>query len=65
VTEEAVANEEITLEKRILRIDTLLCILFGGLTSHPLANTLVPPAELAELRRLLPTPKPPEEIPTS
>jgi hypothetical protein len=43
------------MEQRLVRIDTLLCILFGGLTSHPLANTLVPPAELAELKRILPT----------
>jgi len=36
------------------RIDTLLCILFSGLTSHPLANTLIPPKELEELRAMLP-----------
>lgn len=38
----------------MIRIDTLLCILFGGLTSHPLANTLIPPAELEQLKALLP-----------
>ena len=36
------------------RIDMLLCILFGGLTSHPLANTLIPPKELELLKSLLP-----------
>lgn len=46
------------MEQRLVRIDTLLCILFGGLTSHPLANTLVPPAELAELKRILPQSSP-------
>jgi hypothetical protein len=60
VTEESVVTQDITMEKRIERIDILLCILFGGLTSHPLANTLVPPAELAELKRILPTVTPPE-----
>lgn len=54
ITEESVARQEITVEQRLIRIDTLLCILFGGLTSHPLANTLVPPAELEELKRILP-----------
>lgn len=61
MTEESVASEDITMERRIIRIDTLLCILFGGLTAHPLANTLVPPAELAELRRLLPNVETPTE----
>jgi hypothetical protein len=58
VTEESVATQDLTMEQRLVRIDTLLCILFGGLTSHPLANTLVPPAELAELKRILPTVSP-------
>jgi hypothetical protein len=43
-----------TVEERMARIDTLLCILFQGLTSHPLANTLIPPAELELLRAMLP-----------
>lgn len=43
-----------TVEERLARIDTLLCILFQGLTSHPTANMLIPPKELAELRALLP-----------
>jgi hypothetical protein len=43
-----------TMEDRMIRIDTLLCILFGGLTAHPLANTLIPPNELEQLRKLLP-----------
>jgi hypothetical protein len=43
-----------TLEERVLRIDTLLCILFNGLTSHPLANQLIPPDELKQLRAILP-----------
>ena len=43
-----------TVEERMARIDTLLCILFSGLTSHPLANTLIPPKELEELRAMLP-----------
>ena len=45
---------EMTLEDRMLRVDTLLCILFAGLVSHPLATTLIPPAELAQLRAILP-----------
>ena len=45
---------DMSTEDRLLRVDTLLCILFSGLTSHPLANTLVPPAELEKLRALLP-----------
>lgn len=48
------ATDSMTLEERMIRIDTLLCILFGGLTSHPLANTLIPPAELEQLKALLP-----------
>jgi hypothetical protein len=48
------ATPEMTVEERLARIDTLLCILFGGLTSHPLANTLIPPAELAALKAMLP-----------
>lgn len=47
-------KHEMTVEERLARIDTLLCILFGGLTSHPLANTLIPPAELAMLKAMLP-----------
>jgi hypothetical protein len=42
-----------TVEERMARIDTLLCILFQGLTSHPLANTLIPPKELELLRAML------------
>jgi hypothetical protein len=49
-----------TVEERMERIDTLLCILFSGLTSHPLANTLIPPAELAQLRAMLPKDIPPD-----
>ena len=45
---------EMTLEDRMVRIDTLLCILFAGLTSHPMAKSLIPEAELAQLRSLLP-----------
>jgi hypothetical protein len=62
VTEESVATQDLTMEQRLVRIDTLLCILFGGLTSHPLANTLVPPAELAELKRILPVQTPAEPM---
>ena len=43
-----------TVEERMARIDTLLCILFQGLVSHPLANTLIPPKELEMLRAMLP-----------
>jgi hypothetical protein len=43
-----------TLEQRMVRIDTLLCILFAGLTSHPMAKALIPEAELELLRALLP-----------
>jgi hypothetical protein len=53
VTEESVAAQNMTTEQRIMRIDTLMCILFGGLVRHPLANTLLPPDELNELRKLL------------
>lgn len=49
-----VVVHEITSEERLARIDVLLCLLFKGLTSHPLASTLIPPAELAELRAILP-----------
>ena len=53
VTEESVTQQDMTLEQRVMRCDTLLCVWFGGLLRHPLANTLLPPEELAELRRLL------------
>jgi len=53
VTEEMVLAQDLTLEQRVARIDTLLCVLFGGLARHPLANTLLPPEELAEMRKLL------------
>lgn len=53
MTEETVLKQDLTLEQRVARVDTLLCILFGGLCRHPLANTLLPPDELAELRVLL------------
>lgn len=53
VTEETVIKQDLTLEQRVMRVDTLLCILFGGLVRHPLANTMLPPEELAELRKLL------------
>ena len=45
---------EMTLEQRMVRIDTLLCILFAGLTSHQMAKALIPEAELEQLRALLP-----------
>lgn len=48
------AATAMTMEDRIERIDILLCILFHGLTSHPLANTLIPPDQLAQLKALLP-----------
>lgn len=47
-------ESDMTTEQRMMRIDTLLCILFGGLVNHPLATTLVPPAELEQLKRILP-----------
>jgi hypothetical protein len=53
VTEDTVVNQSLTLEQRIMRVDTLLCVLFGGLVRHPLANTMLPPEELNELRKLL------------
>ena len=53
VTEESVIKQDMTIDDRIKRIDSLLCILFGGLVRHPMANTLVPPDELHELQRLL------------
>lgn len=59
VTEETVLRQDLTQEQRIARIDTLLCILFGGLCRHPLANTLLPPDELRELRVLLGIDPPP------
>jgi hypothetical protein len=51
-----VSGDDMTLEERMMRIDTLLCILFGGLVAHPLATTLVPPDELDKLRAILPKP---------
>ena len=45
---------DMTLEERVMRCDTLLCILFGGLVNHPLATTMIPPRELAQLRAILP-----------
>jgi len=53
INEDTVLKQDMTLEQRVMRVDTLLCILFGGLCRHPLANTLLPPEELAELRVLL------------
>lgn len=53
MTEETVLQQALTLEQRLLRVDTLLCVLFGGLVRHPLANTMLPPEELNELRKLL------------
>jgi hypothetical protein len=49
-----------TLEQRMERIDTLLCILFSGLVNHPMAKAMIPENELAQLRALLPqdTPSP-------
>ena len=54
VTMTVTAPDEMTLEQRMVRIDTLLCILFSGLTSHPMAKALIPEGELAQLRALLP-----------
>lgn len=45
---------DMTIDDRMMRIDTLLCILFAGLCNHPLATTLIPPAELAQLKAILP-----------
>ena len=45
---------DMTADDRMKRIDTLLCILFAGLTSHPLATTLIPPEQLAQLKAILP-----------
>jgi len=45
---------DMTSDERLMRVDTLLCILFGGLVNHPLATTLVPPEELEQLKRILP-----------
>jgi len=53
VTEESVIAQDLTLEQRVMRVDTLMCIMFGGMLRHPLANTLLPPEELTELRKLL------------
>lgn len=44
-----------TQARRLERIDTLLCILFHGLLNSPLAPTLIPPDQIAELRAILPT----------
>lgn len=60
MTEESVAVQEMTMEQRVLRIDTLMCVWFGGLLRHPLANTLLPPDELGELRKLLGIDQPPD-----
>jgi len=45
---------DMTIDDRMMRIDTLLCILFSGLVAHPLATTLIPPEQLAQLKAILP-----------
>lgn len=47
-------TDNLTLEQRVERIDTLLCILFSGLVANPLAPNLIPPEELEMLRAMLP-----------
>jgi hypothetical protein len=54
VTMTVTTTPEITLEDRMVRIDTLLCILFSGLVNHPMAKAMIPDNELAQLRALLP-----------
>jgi hypothetical protein len=54
VTMTVTTTPEITLEDRMVRIDTLLCILFSGLVNHPMAKAMIPDTELAQLRALLP-----------
>jgi hypothetical protein len=51
---ETTLTVELTDRQRLERIDMLLCILFSGLAAHPLATSLIPPAELAQLRAILP-----------
>lgn len=45
---------DMTTDDRLKRVDTLLCVLFAGLVAHPLATTLIPPEQLAQLRAILP-----------
>ena len=53
-------TEDLTLEQRIERIDTLLCILFAGLVANPLAPNLIPYEELEMLKAMLPQKSPPD-----
>ena len=53
-------TDDLTIEQRIERIDTLLCILFGGLVANPLAPNLIPYKELEMLRAMLPKDIPPD-----
>jgi hypothetical protein len=46
--------DELTLEQRIIRLDMLMCLFFGAIIQHPMATSLVPPAELEKLREILP-----------
>ena len=46
----SVVNSDMSDHDRIIRIDALLCLLVGGIVSHPLATTMIPPVELAQLR---------------
>jgi hypothetical protein len=43
-----------TLEQRVERLDTLMCILFSGLVNHPMAKAMIPENELEQLRAILP-----------
>jgi len=45
---------DMTVDDRMMRIDTLLCILFGGLVAHPLASSIIPPEQIAQLKAILP-----------
>ena len=47
-------TDDLTMEQRIERIDTLLCILFSGLVANPLAPNLIPFDELQMLKAMLP-----------
>lgn len=50
---QTVVNSEMTDHERIVRIDALLCLLVGGIVTHPLATTMIPPAELDTLRKFI------------
>lgn len=46
-------EEGMTTGERLWRIDQLLCLLFEGFMNHPLATSMIPPAELEQIKELV------------